>query len=478
MSATASPISTQPFTPSAVSGVVTFVRARLHWLYLAYALPAIVFLSIVTPPFQVADEFAHAMRADQILRGKLVSDRLGGKVHGDLARFGEPYRELWFHPEVKQTVERAERSGRIVWSGSVRKFNFQNTAQYGPFLYLPQALGIRLGRLLGLTVPQSVLLARLVNGLTACLIGFAAIAICRRGRALMFATLLLPMTLSEFASLSQDALLISLSLVAVALASRVVAEGRTATMAEFMVFATIVVATTYARLPQFALGLFAPALVVRRDPHWRGKLATLACAAGFIAIWMNVLRTLIPPMPHDLSVSGQLAYVVTHPLALPTVMLNTFEIKGAWLWGTTIGRLGWLDTPMPVWYVAAASVALAFAVIAPGNKGPVLRPTIIAAVTFVGLLSAVCLSLYVSWTRVGKPVIDGLQGRYILPILPLLAWPVPTYRPRVEGVANWAWYTVILFPIVTLAALPPTLMSRYYGSWPVLTASLQALLLP
>jgi hypothetical protein len=37
---------------------------------------------------------------------------------------------------------------------------------------------------------------------------------------------------------------------------------------------------------------------------------------------------------------------------------------------------------------------------------------------------------------------------------------------------------VLLFPVLTLAALPGVIMERYYGSWPVMAESLRALLLP
>ncbi|MGH7896713.1 MAG: DUF2142 domain-containing protein [Candidatus Binatia bacterium] len=143
----------------------------MSWLFLAYAAPAVVFLSIVMAPFQVPDELNHALR-----------------------------------------------------------------------------VGLGLGRAIELSVAQTFVAARVLNGLAACLAGFFALRICRRGRALMFATLLLPMTLSQVASASQDALIIGLSHVAIAMASRLLSEGRIAGTGEFSLYAAIVAATTMARL--------------------------------------------------------------------------------------------------------------------------------------------------------------------------------------------------------------------------------------
>src|SRR5207247_3997803 len=98
--------------------------------------------------------------------------------------------------------------------------------------------------------------------------------------------------------------------------------------------------------------------------------------------------------------------------------------------------------------------------------------------TFVGLVTAACFALYLSWTPVDQLTIHGLQGRYILPVLPLLAWPIPDYGPLLERALGLTWYPVLLFPIVTFAVLPGVIMERYYGTWPLLAASLNQLLLP
>jgi len=458
--------------------VAEFAESKwLPWLFLIYALPAVVFLSIAMAPLQVADEFAHALRADQIARGKMVSDRLGGTVDGGLVAFSRLYENMWFHPEVKQTEALARQAGAIGWAGPRDHVNFQNTAQYGPLLYAPQALGMLIGRLTGLSVARTLVLARLINGLVCCGIGFVALSICRRGRALTFATLLLPMTLSELGSASQDALLITLSLLAVAVASRVLAEERPASTAEFALFAFVVVATTLARPSQVALVLLAPAFVAWRDLAWRQKALVAALAAVLLAIWMRLLATLMPPVPADWSAAIQFEHLLTHPLAFPIVIAKTMVGQRSWLWETVIGLLGWLDAPMPGRYYTAASIVLALALIASRNRGPLLWPAMLAVATLFTLIVATCFALYLSWTPVDKPIVNGLQGRYILPVLPLFAWLLPDRGQRLERVAALAWYPVLAFPVVTLAVLPGVIMERYYGSWPVMAASLKQLLL-
>ncbi len=450
----------------------------MPWLFLIYALPSVITLSIIMPPFQVADELAHIERADQIGRGRMISDRFGGTVDGSWVAIGALYQNMWFHPEVKQTVALAREGGAIRWSGPKDHVNFQGIAQYGPFLYLPQVIGVLFGRLAGISLARTLVAARVINGFAACVVGFLALSICRRGRALTFAALLLPMTLSQFGSASQDALLISLSILAVAMASRALSEQRPAGTAEFAVFAFIVVATTLARPPQFALAFLAPACVGQRDPAWRSKGLIAAVAVGTVIFWMRILSGLTPPVLPELSLSGQFHRLLADPLLLPTVMINSFAKDGLWLLKTLVGYLGWTDTLMPHWYYRTAAGALIVALIAPGNRGPVLWPGTLALLTFVALLTALCAALYVTWTPLGQATINGMQGRYILPVLPLLAWAIPECGPRLERVLAPTWYLVLLFPLMTLAVTPVVIMERYYGSWTVMAESLKALLIP
>ncbi len=458
-------------------GLRAFIDRALPWLFLVYAVPAVIFLSIAMPPLQVTDEHAHFFRADQVSRGGLVPERLGGEIGGGAIEFAALYNAIPFHPEVKQTPALAQRAKEPRWSQANRRANFQNTAQYGPLLYAPQALGIRVGRLAGLRVARTLVIARVVNALAACTAGFLALLVCRRGRALTFFALLLPMSLSEFGSVSQDALIISLSILVVAVASRVVAEKRPAGIGEFALFAFVVAATTMARPAQVALGLLAPAFLGRGDPGWRKKALTGAVAIAVILGWFPLLLTLLPPTPAGWSVAEQFRRVIFYPLALPTAMVRTFADQGQWLLETVVGQLGWLDTSMPRWYYRLSAAVFVCALIAPGNSRPNLRPALTAAVVVVALITTVGGALYLSWTPVGKPTIDGLQGRYFLPVLPLLGWLVPAYPASWLRLLRPLWYVPLVFPAVTIATLPFVIMHRYYESWSAMGESLAILLL-
>jgi uncharacterized membrane protein len=69
---------------------------------------------------------------------------------------------------------------------------------------------------------------------------------------------------------------------------------------------------------------------------------------------------------------------------------------------------------------------------------------------------------YLTWTIVGAPAIDGLQGRYFLP--PALLLGVVLGRAKVSSstAAIWLATPVLMFPVASIAITMHALLIRYY----------------
>ena len=126
-----------------------------------------------------------------------------------------------YHGFTCLTAELANRNRDLGWTNKLVYASFPNTANYPPIAYLPGAIGILIGKTYGLSVVETAYFARLINGMTSIAISTFALFLCRRGRYVLFTVLLLPMTISLFSSLSQDATLISSGALFAGLLSRV-----------------------------------------------------------------------------------------------------------------------------------------------------------------------------------------------------------------------------------------------------------------
>ncbi len=203
----------------------------LALLFLVLAFPTVLIQVYCTPPIQVADEENHFLRALQVADGhlfgrKIEGDNAGGILDPAAPIFAHDFDALKFMPERKLDISVYGAAAALRWGvGSPIPTAFPNTAIYPFFLYLPASAGLATGRALQLSVLDSFYLGRLATALVSIALASMALAICGRGRSLLFVILCLPMTLSLFASLSQDAIAIALGGLAAATWSRYVADG-------------------------------------------------------------------------------------------------------------------------------------------------------------------------------------------------------------------------------------------------------------
>jgi len=239
--------------------------------------------------------------------------------------------------------------------------NFQNTAQYGPLLYLPQAAGIWIEGLLASSRSGRCWWRGLVNALSSTLIAFLAIRLCCRGLAL----------LSQYALAADDG--IQSRRCPRCLDHQPVAAGDRARFPRWLrkvVPQNLGICAVCSRRP------VATTLGPRRNLRWHTRRALFKasdqlggqshpCRLGSILIilWLVLLPKLMPAEPTGASLrSTQRNHPA--PLLLPYVLYNYVSRR------TPSGclRRWWVDLAGSItdadWYTWTAAVAL----LAPGLR--------------------------------------------------------------------------------------------------------------
>jgi uncharacterized membrane protein len=152
--------------------------------------------------------------------------------------------------------------------------------------------------------------------------------------------------------------------------------------------------------------------------------------------------------------------------------------NGGFYLASFVGVLGWLDAPFRHGYynlslVMFSALFLATVVFA-GVQNPA-RPAdrASALAAFAASVGMVFASLYLTWTPVGNAIVEGVQGRYFLPLAPILALalsPVGTSvtpgvvdRGRIASLVRAACVGIVLsFPFVTFVELINLVVNRWY----------------
>lgn len=451
------------------SAVARRILAAIPYLFLVFALAGSVMVALVTPPFMGPDEPNHAYRAYLITLGRPVAGRVlapdgwrgGGPADRGAIAAAAVFEPLRFNDAAKATPDLYAEARRFGWTGSKAPTNFQNTAIYGPALYLPAAAGLGLGKALGLPVVGSLTLARLMGGLACALIGFCALRIAGRARIALFAILLLPMSVFLYGTLTQDGLVITLTALGCALISRAASQDRGLSARELWAASVCFALVAMGKPPCALFGLMLAA--VRYDgpgPRWPAAFLPLVTSSLWGA-WMSLLVWVT-----DGAEARQLAGLAAHPLSIAPIAWRTFVAHGRDLADQFVGVLGWLDTTLAHGFYPAAWIVLALAAALSSGKGRSrgwrgLGPA--AALAALAAAGATFLGLYLQWTPLGFPTVEGVQGRYLIPVALVAALALEGEAKPLRGWRSWALAGVAVFPLISLWTVDRALVLRYFG---------------
>ncbi|MBQ1407547.1 MAG: DUF2142 domain-containing protein [Eubacterium sp.] len=338
----------------------------------------------------------------------------------------------------------------------------------GFFYYLPQALGITLGRKLGYGYFGMFYLGRLANFLAFALL--AVIAARRTPIAGSFFAVLsmMPMTLQETASFSYDSMTIAFAFCAAAFSFRLIADERpgaadAAAAGAFVLLSGLNKGGAYIPVGILALAaLFhiiksrtaaaqsaggdasaeagtkssrGPAFLRagRKIPKAYILIGILIIAACLFIVFMSYGRLYIKDLFGEEGSSFStrketelytLGYMFAHPSEAFRMTEGTIYWRFMMLLKDIAGAsLGWLyKIDLSPGLQTINTIILALAVLkTAGEKRLSVPIRIICAIAFILSAAACSIAMLTGWTRFGMLYVDGLQIRYFIPLLPLLA---------------------------------------------------------
>ena len=419
--------------------LITRVGRRLPEVYLVLALVLAGLLCVLTAPFGTPDEAHHAARAISLSHGVWMArpgaGEYGAEIDANALRVMDgmdAIRMEWEtgagyfldrrHGSVPEKLQR--RYGEVRWAGRLAFATFPNTAVYPPVLYLPAMLGWRVGESAGLTIFQSLRLARLLCAVTAVVLGWMALRVCPVGaRWLLIGFLMLPSTLFLNASCSQDAVLLAVAGLLMALISSALVQRREFRGWELVVVGLLLTICGTARPPYLGLGLlvFLPSLelgVTRRI--WIGPGAVFVGVVSVGVWWRSVVTAVGFDAADWASPEKQVGYLREHfGVGMWTVLKGT-AAGAVDLFSRGLYVMGWNDLLAGRWARVVLVLCLgAMVVFAPVCPVRTWAGRGLVAVAVGSSLVGISLAEYVIWTTPGGTTLYGVQPRYWLPVLPL-----------------------------------------------------------
>lgn len=223
--------------------------------------------------------------------------------------------------------------------------------------------------------------------------------------------------------------------------------------------------------PAYAPFCLLPLLL--RGFRWPERNFVAAAALLNIGIWslLTARLTMINAVAfRGVDPEAQVSFLAWHPSIwrklTASVLTGAQGMEGSSFYRETVGILGWQDVILPDPFYMLSGCALAAAVIVTLPRSKPLLPALAQGAAFaIGLVAIILVFLleYISWTPVGFPIIQGVQGRYFLPIALFLPCMLPVIRSRVmSALCSPVRAALILYPTLSFSVTIAAVVHRYY----------------
>ncbi|MCM1257572.1 MAG: DUF2142 domain-containing protein [Roseburia sp.] len=403
--------------------VFLFTGTVLAFLYL-----------LLLPPLTVPDEEVHFKEAYYHVNRILGKQQTEGAVLMDLEDFHgmqefETTPSLCEYDRLKDSFfEKGRETGTI----EVERFDTQAPV----VTYLPGMAGIMLGRALGLNGVNVIVLGRFFSILFYLFTMYWVIRLMPMGKAAAFILAILPMTIQQCCSYSYDSVVIESAFLYLAVLFGLIYKDepirrwQVVLYVLFMVILSICKGGTY--MPLCLLTMLIPISRFRdKKQKWIfvGVMAFVAIAAFLSSTLGYVLYVAAPTEEQAANsyLAGEAygaAGLLREPLIFIYLSVRTLFLSGDGFLETMLGmQLGWLNIFVSRIVIYGLLLLMVLSVLTCENqedmKVTFWQKIFYALVAFMPL-GMVLVSMFMSWTPKNSTEIAGIQGRYLLPALPVL----------------------------------------------------------
>jgi len=403
------------------------------------------------------DEETHLIRAWEMSAFAFIpNEKLGNEMPFPAVYWEMSYRR----PFIVRAVEpdfREKYKGLALDAHDYIYGEVETRSVYAPPLLFPQAMVMRyLGRSLQLPALTVFYAIRIAGLLCYLVLAWYSVRIIPFGKWILAILVSSPVAILQASTVSADAISNGIAILFIA-GSLAVTQKEEIRRKEWVYIALLFLILFWGKLNIFPLAIL-PFLLLKPS-HFKMKfgyitllVTTLGLFALEVAGWNLLAYSRLSTAVGKADPLGQIAFIFSHPFQFSTILARD-------IWTNAYNRLldwiaiyGFAYWPVPVWVYILYLAGLLTTLFPRTNENGTDKKTRIAlATTFIITYLATILSLYVTFNPVGNKVIEGVQGRYFVTVMPLLLLALacipnfkrtqpPSFLPATLGITSLVLY--------------------------------------
>jgi len=448
-------------------------KINLEKIFLYVMIPIGMLYMILMPIGSVPDENNHLFRSYEVSLGHLTSEVNEQGGGGSELPIGLTEIVFNFREDVEEDTYKT-------WLEKVKIENITNETEFNPhgmslysFLcYLPQALGIAITRIFTSNLLLQAYGGRIINFVVCIFIMWFSLKKIPFKQLTFLIIAFLPMVFQEIISLSADGITIASATLVVSYVLFLIYEKKgQLNKIDYIILISSCLVLAMGKIVYLPICLLLYGIPKDRFKSNKDKFIKITSIVGVISIlnftWlMYATRHLIEVNPY-VNPKEQLKFILYNPIKYLTVIINSLRQMDWIIWDypmQLVGTwLGWLNIRLSNLFQLPLLILLIFSIVCENYKKIVIDNKLKILAFFIVFITIVLIftSLYISWNALQNWTVEGIQGRYFIPLLLLIA--VFSYNHYIVIEKKIPYRYILLFMIFVNIHALVSILNAYIG---------------
>ena len=410
-------------------------KMLIHKKYLIIGLILGIVYTFASPVFSQSDESFHFIRAYQVASGHLISphdsfgnsyDNFPVSIYSALWDDDDIYPEYKNYNDIKHQLNiKLNKKDIVTKDVRASGYIFLN--------YIPQAIGIKIGRILNLSPYLVGMLGRIFNVVACTLLIYLGLKIIPIGKKTMAILLLSPTVLAYNASMSADGLVIAMSFLLISLVLKCLYDCPKLNAKWYILYLLIVMFVStckIAYLPIIGIVSFLPYECFKdKKTKWLYSLSLIIFGIVMSVAWMKISNI---QLEMTSNYNGIMKYLNFLRVFVITIANDIF----AYAQNVFAGNYLYQARVKPYAFISVIYIFIFVLSFLSENSKLKIRNIEKIIVFLIGLLifGLISYALFTSNTSIDSNLINGIQGRYFIPILLMLPFFMNKQRIKLDDI--------------------------------------------
>lgn len=425
-----------------IIGIITIVKIfksnniKPEKALLCIIIPFCIIITVAMPVGRGHDEYMHWIKAFEVSEGRFIS-----KIDN------EKKQSVATVPENVQNIVKERQHGIYKYVDNIpllqEKINYdnyiqipnQNAAAYCFVQYIPEVLGILIGKVITQNPLLSAYISRIANIVTCTMLMYFAIKLIPFGKNILLILSIIPIVIEGFSTISPDGITIAICALFISYTMYIAFDkNKKCGAKEMLILTTLGAIVSLCKIVYMPLIFLAIIIPKEKFKSKKNKIfyLTIIIGIGVICnlIWLGFgSMALLSTNTNTYAGTEQNGTVIkvmsilSNPIMYLQKLFYTIGVKGNQYFLSLFGgQLEWAETirmDFIPYIICGISIITAISEHDLKDKLNKYQKIIILFIILV-ITILIFTSLFIQWSENNLNYIDGVQGRYFLPILPLV----------------------------------------------------------